>query len=267
MMVALSSVLLVLNNQQKKKKCVAVCHANLFAIHRPTTRRNKNRLSNFPSEEGRSTLCQSEYRQHSHNCNDCQKDSCIDPSMIDVDVVAVDESHHFHLLFQGPILDCVGAKLVHDVQVHSVFQGAGVLSPPQPHRNLFGLDEETSEQQLRDKDCWCRLLRYFCVGGDATDQEGGGGGCNAGEPEDQDIHNEASLQAHEEVGGSPCNCSIQECLWQFHHGFGNEVWRSSVSLGGVFAQKDATIQGELQQQGLSCTKHSTNGHLGHSTKV
>ena len=48
----------------------------------------------------------------------------------------------------------------------------------------------------RPSDCWCRLLRYFCVGGDATDQEGGGGGCNAGEPEDQDIPGGSGPSSH-----------------------------------------------------------------------
>ena len=44
MIVALSRVLLVLNNQQKEKRHFAVCHANLFAIHRPTSPQQAQQL-------------------------------------------------------------------------------------------------------------------------------------------------------------------------------------------------------------------------------
>ena len=45
--------------------------------------------------------------------------SCIDPTMVDVDLVSADYKLRLHLLFNWPILDCLRAKLVHDVQVHS----------------------------------------------------------------------------------------------------------------------------------------------------
>eukprot|EP00438_Fugacium_kawagutii_P003524 Skav200669 [mRNA] locus=scaffold1967:48166:48438:- [translate_table: standard] len=90
--------------------------------------------------------------------------------MVDIDFVHADENLDLCLLKRWPILDDVLTKLVHDVQVHSVFQGAGVLSPPQPNWNLLSLDEEAREQKLRNEHCWSCLTCYFWIGCNATDQ-------------------------------------------------------------------------------------------------
>lgn len=73
--------------------------------------------------------------------------------MVDVDLVHVDEFCHCHLLFKRPILDCLRAKLVHDVQVHSSSRPCDARSRLRQYVNGFFFNRG----QLDKSRLWCWL--------------------------------------------------------------------------------------------------------------
>ena len=73
MIVALSRVLLVWTISRKKN---GILQSATQIFSRFTDQLRRNKLSNFPSEEGRSTLCQSKHRHIRTTATIARKDSC-----------------------------------------------------------------------------------------------------------------------------------------------------------------------------------------------
>ena len=86
--------------------------------------------------------------------------------MVDVDLVHVDEFCHCHLLFKRPILDCLRAKLVHDVQVHSSSRPCDARSRLRQYVNGFFSTVDSWTNQDYDVGCLEKIeyLWHFLYG-------------------------------------------------------------------------------------------------------
>jgi len=132
-------------------------------------------------------VLQHENREKPEAARDKDEDEHINPPLVRLDVIGADEGLRHGLVLRIPTGRCLLAKFIQDVEVHSVFEGAKILGPSEPHGDLRRLDEEAGEEQLGHKDARSSLRSYLRVGSDTTDEEGCGGSGDAEDPKGKDL--------------------------------------------------------------------------------